>query len=122
MSIKLPQLNVICSSVLKTKLSALVLQPDSYYSTDLKLTSGVRLLIKTEHKQAGKEFVTKVAMLKRQLEKQAKELEGIRKRCRQLRCDESKVDCYEFMLEHLLYFHISRTAKVFAYCKHIFFT
>ncbi|MEZ8946801.1 IS3 family transposase [Vibrio sp. 10N.247.311.12] len=58
------------------------------------------------------ELAVEIAKLKRQLAEQAEELE-IGKKGRHLLREKSKVNCYEFMLEHLLSFSISRMAKVF---------
>ncbi|NOI36806.1 IS3 family transposase, partial [Vibrio cyclitrophicus] len=62
--------------------------------------------------QREQELAIEVAKLKRQLAEQAEELE-IGKKGRHLLREKSKVNCYEFMLEHLLSFSISRMAKVF---------
>ncbi|MFS1889577.1 IS3 family transposase [Vibrio lentus] len=62
--------------------------------------------------QREQELAVEVAKLKRQLAEQAEELE-IGKKGRHLLREKSKVNCYEFMLEHLLSFSISRMAKVF---------
>ncbi|WP_102371156.1 IS3 family transposase [Vibrio lentus] len=62
--------------------------------------------------QREQELTVEVAKLKRQLAEQAEELE-IGKKGRHLLREKSKVNCYEFMLEHLLSFSISRMAKVF---------
>ncbi|WP_435250622.1 IS3 family transposase (plasmid) [Vibrio sp. nBUS_14] len=62
--------------------------------------------------QREQELAVEVAKLKRQLSEQAEELE-IGKKGRHLLREKSKVNCYEFMLEHLLSFSISRMAKVF---------
>ncbi|WP_394142135.1 IS3 family transposase [Vibrio chagasii] len=62
--------------------------------------------------QREQELAIEVAKLKRQLAEQAEELE-IGKKGRHLLREKSKVNCYEFMLEHLLSFSISHMAKVF---------
>ncbi|MFS1436081.1 IS3 family transposase [Vibrio lentus] len=62
--------------------------------------------------QREQELAVEIAKLKRQLAEQAEELE-IGKKGRHLLREKSKVNCYEFMLEHLLSFSISRMAKVF---------
>ncbi|NOI52711.1 IS3 family transposase [Vibrio crassostreae] len=62
--------------------------------------------------QREQELAVEVAKLKRQLAEQAEELE-IGKKGRHVLREKSKVNCYEFMLEHLLSFSISRMAKVF---------
>ncbi|NOJ06582.1 IS3 family transposase [Vibrio splendidus] len=62
--------------------------------------------------QREQELAIEVAKLKRQLAEQAEELE-IGKKGRHLLREKSKVNCYKFMLEHLLSFSISRMAKVF---------
>lgn len=64
-------------------------------------------------------WVTKVStylLIKRQLAEQAEELKG-----RHLLCEESKVACYEFMLEHLLHFCVSHMAKVFGISRSGFY-
>ncbi|PNH77784.1 IS3 family transposase [Vibrio diazotrophicus] len=65
----------------------------------------------TSTSQREQELAAEVAKLKRQLAEQAEELEIVKKDNHLLR-EESKVDCYEFMLEHLLCFSIVRMAKV----------
>ncbi|MEZ8863327.1 IS3 family transposase [Vibrio artabrorum] len=62
--------------------------------------------------QREQELAVEVAKLKRQLAEQAEELE-IGKKGRHLLREKSKVNCYEFMLEHLLSFSVTRMAKVF---------
>ncbi|EGQ7938980.1 IS3 family transposase [Vibrio vulnificus] len=67
-----------------------------------------------------KELAAEVAKLKRKLAEQAEELE-IGKKGRHLLCEESKVNRYEFMLEHLLLFRVSRMAKVFGISRSGFY-
>ncbi|MDE1314979.1 IS3 family transposase [Vibrio aestuarianus] len=66
----------------------------------------------TSTSQREKDLAAEVAKLKRQLAEQAEELD-IGKKGRHLHREKSKVDCYEFMLEHLLCFNVVRMAKVF---------
>ncbi|MGO2509744.1 MAG: IS3 family transposase [Vibrio hibernica] len=66
----------------------------------------------TTTSQRELELAAEVAKLKRQLAEQAEELD-IGKKGRHLLREKSKVDCYEFMLEHLLYFSVVRMVKVF---------
>ncbi|TKF74084.1 IS3 family transposase [Vibrio kanaloae] len=70
--------------------------------------------------QREQELAVEVAKLKRQLAEQAEELE-IGKKGRHLLREKSKVNCYEFMLEHLLSFSISRMAKVFRFSRSGFY-
>ncbi|ASF93693.1 IS3 family transposase [Vibrio anguillarum] len=74
----------------------------------------------TSTSQREQELTAEVAKLKRQLAEQAEELE-IGKKGRHLLREESKVDCYEFMLEHLLCFSIVRMAKVFGISRSGFY-
>ncbi|EJE8557890.1 IS3 family transposase [Vibrio vulnificus] len=74
----------------------------------------------TSTSQREQELAAEVAKLKRQLAEQAEELE-IGKKGRHLLREESKVDCYEFMLEHLLCFSIVRMAKVFGVSRSGFY-
>ncbi|MCF4174726.1 IS3 family transposase [Vibrio sp. McD22-P3] len=67
-----------------------------------------------------KQIAAEVAKLKRQLAEQAEELEIVLKG-RHLLCEESKVNCYEFMLEHLLFFRVSRMVKVFGISRSGFY-
>ncbi|MFW0939351.1 IS3 family transposase [Vibrio parahaemolyticus] len=66
----------------------------------------------TTTSQREQELASEVAKLKRQLAEQAEELD-IGKKGRHLLREKSKIDCYEFMLEHLLCFSVVRMAKVF---------
>ncbi|WP_281881426.1 IS3 family transposase [Vibrio nigripulchritudo] len=61
--------------------------------------------------QREQELAVEVAKLKRQLAEQAEEVE-ILKKGRHLLREKSKVNNYEFMLEHLVSFNIVRMAKV----------
>ncbi|MDF4691194.1 IS3 family transposase [Vibrio parahaemolyticus] len=66
----------------------------------------------TTTSQREQELASEVAKLKRPLAEQAEELD-IGKKGRHLLREKSKIDCYEFMLEHLLCFSVVRMAKVF---------
>ncbi|EGR0698044.1 IS3 family transposase [Vibrio parahaemolyticus] len=66
----------------------------------------------TTTSQREQEIAAEVAKLKRQLAEQVEELD-IGKKGRHLLREKSKIDCYEFMLEHLLCFSVVRMAKVF---------
>ncbi len=65
----------------------------------------------TSTSQRERDLAAEVAKLKRQLAEQAEELDIVK--VRHLLREKSKVDCYEFMLEHLLCFNVVRMAKVF---------
>ncbi|MCR9977540.1 IS3 family transposase [Vibrio parahaemolyticus] len=70
--------------------------------------------------QREKDLAAEVAKLKRQLAEQTEELD-IGKKGRHLLREKSKVDCYEFMLEHLLCFNVVRMAKVFGVSRSGFY-
>ncbi|WP_264876891.1 IS3 family transposase [Vibrio agarivorans] len=74
----------------------------------------------TNTSQREQELAAEVAKLKRQLAEQAEELE-IGKKGRHLLREKSKVNSYEFMLEHLLCFNIVRMAKVFGVSRSGFY-
>ncbi|EHZ2755050.1 IS3 family transposase [Vibrio vulnificus] len=74
----------------------------------------------TSTSQREQELAAEVAKLKRQLADQAEELE-IGKKGRYLLREKSKVNFYEFMLEHLLSFSIVRMAKVFGVSRSGFY-
>ena len=75
----------------------------------------------TNASQREQELAAEVAKLKRQLAEQTEELDIVKKGCHLLR-EKSKVDCYEFMLEHLLCFSVVRMAKVFGVSEVVFIT
>ena len=66
----------------------------------------------TNTSQREKDLAAEVTKLERQVAEQAVELDIVKKSYHLL-CEESKVACYEFMLEHLLYFRVSHMVKVF---------
>ncbi|MCX8834550.1 IS3-like element ISVpa2 family transposase [Vibrio parahaemolyticus] len=74
----------------------------------------------TSTSQREKDLAAEVAKLKRQLAEQTEELD-IGKKGRHLLREKSKVDCYEFMLEHLLCFNVVRMAKVFGVSRSGFY-
>ncbi|HBB9961659.1 TPA: IS3 family transposase [Vibrio parahaemolyticus] len=83
---------------------------------------GCRKTVKkdTTTSQREQELAAEVAKLKRLLAEQAEELD-IGKKGRHLLREESKVDCYEFMLEHLLCFSVVRMAKMFGVSRSGFY-
>ncbi|EHZ2593318.1 IS3 family transposase [Vibrio parahaemolyticus] len=74
----------------------------------------------TTTSQREQELAAEVAKLKRLLAEQAEELD-IGKKGRHLLREKSKVDCYEFMLEHLLCFSVVRMAKMFGVSRSGFY-
>ncbi|HAS3629906.1 TPA: IS3 family transposase [Vibrio cholerae] len=74
----------------------------------------------TSTSQREKNLAAEVAKLKRQLAEQAEELD-IGKKGRHLLREKSKVDSYEFMLEHLLCFSAVHMAKVFGVSRSGFY-
>ncbi len=72
--------------------------------------------------QREQELAVEVAKLKRQLaEYRYQREEQTIPLGRHLLCEESKVNCYEFMLEHLLFFRVLRMAKVFGISRSGFY-
>ncbi|WP_139137342.1 IS3 family transposase [Vibrio tasmaniensis] len=74
----------------------------------------------TNSSQREKDLAVEVAKLKRQLAEQAEELD-IGKKGRHLLREESKIDCYEFMLENMVDFSVYRMAKVFSVSRSGFY-
>ncbi|MFA1572067.1 IS3 family transposase, partial [Vibrio tasmaniensis 1F-187] len=83
---------------------------------------GWRKAVKKDAKISDREreLATENAKLKRLLAEQAEELD-IGKKGRHLLREKSKIDCYEFMLEHLMQYRIIRMAKVFGVSRSGFY-